>query len=553
MGEVTKKSGKANEQTVGVLVIGLYDPGMTPLLRAGLGGLAASLRARYLEQDRGANWLQADDTKVNVPIGDGVAEVESQKITLRFGPGGPKPFLQSLFEHAFRLREPHKVIDLPGTYEVTKPVRLSLLAAGHTAVTLTFLQHGKSRPKAGPARTVSIDREESLEQLLIHPVASYAHQGVWEEIAAAIPGRTLRLAGWANPGAAGRHYSYPETNLGYTPAQALCGCFALVGCLSLQGSHNSGILITLEPDHLLRFAAVRPLLAPQKLADAFVTGASDAVLTIESALRMERGSELFRHRGVGNVTGVLMRATPWDQKQKYRARMIEPLSIEDAILEQYASAAHVLPTKMRILSDVKEGKDSFFPIYSELRAFISENLATGRRWFQDFATAKTDDPKRPKFLHRYWGKDDDLGALRPEERKGLITMTTHLSAAEQSLVRSVHLALRLRYGAIAEECQGNETLRSKRFQKEYDRWRFSLAGSKTHEQVRAVLTDLWSRAGRNSELQSHWQEIIPLLRADQWQTARDLSLLALASYSRLESKPDSDLAAEPSSFLAQVS
>jgi len=52
----------------------------------------------------------------------------------------------------------------------------------------------------------------------------------------------------------------------------------------------------------------------------------------------------------------------------------------------------------------------------------------------------------------------------------------------------------------------------------------------TQEAVRAALASLWSLAGPNQELRDSWQQIVPLLRPKHWQTARDLALVALASY-----------------------
>ena len=69
-----------------------------------------------------------------------------------------------------------------------------------------------------------------------------------------------------------------------------------------------------------------------------------------------------------------------------------------------------------------------------------------------------------------------------------------------------------------------------RFQGEREHWRIAFVGAKTQDQIRAALSDLWSRAGTNAELQRGWQKVLPLLRADHWQVARDLALVALASY-----------------------
>ncbi len=47
--------------------------------------------------------------------------------------------------------------------------------------------------------------------------------------------------------------------------------------------------------------------------------------------------------------------------------------------------------------------------------------------------------------------------------------------------------------------------------------------------MRFALTDLFSRGGNISVLRDGWSVVLPVLRKD-WQLARDLGLLALASY-----------------------
>ena len=109
-------------------------------------------------------------------------------------------------------------------------------------------------------------------------------------------------------------------------------------------------------------------------------------------------------------------------------------------------------------------------------------------------------------------------------------MVDYLESAEKLLVESVHTALRQRLGAIAQDMAGNPVGMKNRFQRERDHWRLAFAGAKTQEQTRAALADLWSRAGSNRQLQQGWQEILPLLHERNWMAARDLALVALASY-----------------------
>ena len=56
--------------------------------------------------------------------------------------------------------------------------------------------------------------------------------------------------------------------------------------------------------------------------------------------------------------------------------------------------------------------------------------------------------------------------------------------------------------------------------------------AKTPDDVRKVITEMWSRAGRVPKLVESWRFVLPILCENQrWQLNRDLALLALASYS----------------------
>lgn len=110
-------------------------------------------------------------------------------------------------------------------------------------------------------------------------------------------------------------------------------------------------------------------------------------------------------------------------------------------------------------------------------------------------------------------------------------MTATLDEAERRLVTAIHTALRQRFGAIADENSGNPAAFKNRCQSERDKWRLAFSGARTHEQVRHTLADLWSRAGTIRDLQGDgWHIVQPLLRPEAWGDARDLALIALASY-----------------------
>lgn len=511
------------------LHVQLHAPGMTTLLRAGAGGLASSLRSLLLRNSPESAW------PAPVPLGPGQAWVEPSSIRLSWGGRPPEETLEFLFRECFRIREPQGLIDLPGACAPGLPPALEVAAALQDALKLTFLQHGSTTTKAGAAKSLSVTVDEQPLQLVVQGYSRFVHQDAWKEVAKALRQGSVTLAGWAYPGAAERHIGLRVTKMEYTAAEALCACFALVGALSYKVPQGrGGALVALAPSDLVRFAGIRPALTPRRLEETSVSGASDAVLGVQLALRME--TRMRQHRELDAAEAFTLRTLPWARQQKSRSGVLHAGALPEEVLDRYETAARALPNRLRVLPLQKKGKGAkeqertnFFVTTSVLRAFITENLAAGRPWYADFATATVTVDSKPRFIH-YFRAKDNLGALFSEERKGLIAMLNHLEDAEQVLVESVHVALRQRFGAIADESRSNPVAMRNRWQAERDRWRLAFAGAKTFEQVRAALADLWSRAGSNRELQSRWRDVLPLLRQEHWRAVRDLALIALASY-----------------------
>ena len=103
---------------------------------------------------------------------------------------------------------------------------------------------------------------------------------------------------------------------------------------------------------------------------------------------------------------------------------------------------------------------------------------------------------------------------------------------EGAIVRAVHEAMKRLYGRIAKDYEKNPVGRGNKWKRECERWRLLFAGAKTSDQLRKAFCDFMSRAGMNSVLQEHWSVVLPWITStEKWQLTRDLSLLALASYS----------------------
>lgn len=512
-----KKTQKArgDEQQMSPLVVSLGDPGMTAMLRAGLGGLAASLRAIAKEAD--IQW--STKQPIRVPLGEGQAVVNAQSIELSWGTS-VEAVLEALVEGAFRLTKTG-LIDLPGTYDErpSEPV----LAALQDALKVTFLQHGKSTMKReGAKRVATVEIDEEKHSFVYQPYDGYAHrEEAVGQLQAALEAGHVSLAGWAYPGAAVKHSKYGETSIEYSPSLALAAFFAPVGCVELMGPGRTGILVIPIPRELRSFARARPLMTPRRIEGVWVGGPGDAAMTTRIRLR---GAKL-ESEAVNGIETVILRAAPWDSKQKYRMATIPHGLLNESLLRCFERAMQLWPTQLIGIKSPKKGETDFFASPSLLRNFVAENIASGGRWFEGFATARPDGERA---LHQV-RSGSNKGALNTRERDGLDVMIESLEEAEKILIRSIHIAVRQRFGAIAEEAD-NPAARNKRWENERERWRLAFAQAKTHEQVRCALADLWSRAGSNAELRENWEKVLPLLRAGEWQAARDLSLIALASY-----------------------
>lgn len=551
----SKAVREAPKTGVKELRIGLYDPGMTPWLRAGLGGLAASVYAMAAAADPRAPWPRS------VALGPGRATVAEEHLELDFGDGSPAHVtetLQTLFERSFCL-DGHGLIVLPGAYGDKLRNKLEIVAELQSTLVATLLNHPSFRCQKGDTGERidrSLPEEEKKAQkaakkaaiaaskgwlafeidgqsyrVQISGLSSFVHRDAHADISAALiqEQSTLQLSSWAYPGATKRHIAFGETELEYTPAQALCACFAMVGAL-IYPTRRGGAIVVPEPVDLAAFGEFRAGLSPQTMDQLCITGLGDAVLSAESALRLRALERKIHKDYIGRVHGILIGKVAWDANRNVRVRTLSTEHFPGHLLDVYEKVCRTLPSQIkRVDKEDKNATRNYYITRSALRAFVTQNLALGQKWYKDFGTA-TDGEDKPRFLH-YYREKDNKGALYPSERKGLIEMTKYLPEEERLLVESVHTALKQRFGAIADENKGNITAMKNRFQGERDKWRLKFSGCKTPDQVRSALSDLFSRGGSNEVLRAHWKEILPLVTdPSNWQLTRDLALVALASY-----------------------
>lgn len=524
------------------LVMKLFDPGMSALHRAGLGGLACTLKA--MERQYENKLLKAD--KFPGPVIKGVYpwEVTDDSITLSFGkPENAKPYLQKLFAFAFHIRK-DGLISLPGQYQLEPAA--AVLADLQLGFVLTFLQHGRVRALAKEPTTVTYDTDGDGSPGVVveyKKCSGFKHQDGWGAFvdnAGYLVRKPIKVDGPLSPGTVVRHVAYTsDTGAEDPPERMLPLYFALVGCLSLPVNRGVAALLVPDVQSLQDFQYDRPAMTPTTATECQIANAADAGFRAQVRLRHHpRRDAEVKLKGRQVVPGcyaMTFTPTPWASQQKSRVATIQVPPGDDNLLDRYERAAQHLPPKIKTRT-VKEStgkgrskviteRQESFRTDSIVRPLIAENLALGRKWYTGFVklmtkiNPATDKPYRESLTYERGG----LHAMIVDDKMWD-------TVGERLVVQSVHEALRGRYAQIAGENKTNSVAMKNRFEGEYDRWRLAFAGSKTPDQFRKALCDLFSRAGRNAVLQKQWSDVLPMLRADNWQHARDLALLALCSY-----------------------
>lgn len=517
----------------------LFDPGMSMLHRAGLGGLACTLR--YIERAYREEQISEDEIP-GIPWNDNTPpwSIDKLEVTLNFGePEHAGEFLKRLFSLAFQIRD--SLIYLPGQY--IHPPSKEVLIDLQSGLTLTFLQHGRVRDLEKNDTILSYQVDDKDILISYRKCNKFKHQVGWKDLVdkkGCLQSKPIEVIGPLNPGAVVRHNAFPsDTKIEESVDQVLALYFAIVGCLTLPVNRGCGVLVIPDVQDLVQFAENRPYMTPLVSRECRITNAGDAVLQAQIRLKSKKVIDWYEIPACHAIT---FQPTPWASQQKSRVRaMIVPPG-EEKRLERFESALKELPP--RIVSHTKKettgkGKDKktiekteWFWVDSIIRPLIADNLARNQPFYQGFTNLMVQmDPisKKP---------------LREKihfEKKGLKAMVDKtMEGVQKAFIESVHKAMSQTYGRIKEETQGSDKkpltqATKKRWSNQYDRWRIAFSGAKTPEQIRYALCDMFSRAGGIEVLKKQWQEVLPMISDhENWQLTRDLALLALSSYTGKE-------------------
>ncbi|MEM8806795.1 MAG: type I-MYXAN CRISPR-associated Cas8a1/Cmx1 [Cyanobacteria bacterium P01_G01_bin.38] len=469
--------------------LSIFEPNSLLPHRAGIAGLALALSEINLDHSPVAWEINDDEVILSWDIldRDAVKFLLSNTYILQDG----------------YLDVPAMKLDQQGKYAFTQ------------GVTTTFLQHNQQR-KLGDTLTKSFLIEDGQPEISISykPITSCYYLGDLKEAFSPKTGAfkgAISLKGHHLPGLEECFVNgtYKETPQGYLALLFLplaCGYYELPG--------RRSALVIPEVIHLKQWLKQRLQLS-QKVAQKLSkqdekllqrsyqnyqsSGAAEAALYF---LLQERILEDALSSRVQYCEVYQLGKQAWN-KQSYPKQAVCRVNVNDGILSLYRSAYYLFPSKIR-----KKKDGGYWLATSTVLPWISQNLIQQHPWHAGF--------------FEFW-KANEL-----YERKGLIKMTQYLNDDEQILFDAVQGAFRIFLRGQNQQAQNQG--RPLDYSQVTDKVIYRLQRPSTQQEFATALVDFLSQYRSKAAKGSGPQIFQWLHREANWKQARDLSLLAVATY-----------------------
>ncbi|MEB3190868.1 MAG: type I-MYXAN CRISPR-associated Cas8a1/Cmx1 [Snowella sp.] len=377
-------------------------------------------------------------------------------------------------------------------------------------ITTTFLQHSKQRSldKNTQLKNFTIDEGQPEIQINYRPLLSCYYTSDFKEafdnkgkFKKSIPLKGHHLPGLVEDFANGAYQESPESYLSLLFLPIACQYFRLPGFLSA--------LVIPSVTHLKAWVKRRKQATGKTVQKLTPYGQFRANGAGESALRfllqekLIEDSQAFR---VNYCEVYRLGKQPWDGNQSYLKQEVYRVHVTDQVLELYQNAWQLFPSVVRTTQD-KDGERTWLAP-SKVLPWIADNLIANKRWYEGF------------FEFR---KANEI-----YERKGLNQMTHYLEPLEQTFFDavqgafSVYLSKKLGQYDRALDYQGYSRI--------VDKVIYRLQSPNNQQQFASALVNFLSQY-RSSAGKDKGPEIYQWLHRDQnWRKARDLALLAIATY-----------------------
>jgi CRISPR-associated protein Cas8a1/Csx13 len=533
----------AEERTI---VWSLTDDGMGVLERAGLAALYMSLRA-------------AEEQSVDLsPLYWSQDDLTPNSVTLRWIVTDEEAF-RKLFTWAWQVRD--GVFYFPGIHrELNQKEFAYRRVFTHNGVLRTFLQHNRVQPRANAKDTSTLVEQISEDKQIrvrflaidkdrhgIKPLKDLKllfHRGH-------LSNSPISLSGWVLPGIAPR-YSTEDAWVGPV-SRAILLMLAPISCCyqRLAGEGNNWIFVAPDVINLEEFDNLRPhiLLNPDAVD---VASLGDAGLRFAAAYagrlasrEVRASSRVIAMGNVGYYRSQSVRKAVLEVKASMRA-VNRYQHLIRAFPNHYVSIEIGSATNSNIEAPVTEEQEAsgFFSVPSG-RGRIADNLVCDQPWYKDLFVPLEWDLERlerqrksapGRSIERIWFQNLSY------QRRKLMELIQENEMWDDDFERRFAEAFWSTLASLyAQEAKAVERGGSRRIEERLDDLnediRRSLMRAKTRVLLRAFLAELFARGGRQPAVVQNRAGIWNLMDDPQhWKKARDLALLALATYQSKEKR-----------------
>ncbi len=551
----------------------LSDPGMDLLERAGLAGLYMALRAATeAGADLSPLMWHADDLKPD-------------SVTVHWT-GSAKPAFVKLMEWAWQVRD--GVLYLPGVHDAKDAALLQNRVAMHNGIMRTFLQHTNVQPKGEPVtRIITLDQNREVSVSYQPPIiraSKVKEQGgvprekmpkkllkPWKDVeelfdrTGSFRTNPVELSNWVYPGIAGRYGD--EGAWKGMPERAILLMLSPTVCffMRLQGDGGNWVFVAPDVHNLEEFDATRRRMTLNAdFVDVASLGDAGLQFLAEYASRNPRrtlgagccvvamgkvkyySSQSIR-KSVLSISPELLPVKRYRLLQREMRNIYVNLMTEapsDSTEAPKVKGRGKRPAKLKETTSDSPKAKGFIKLPAA-RGRIADNLVTGRPWYADLFIPliwDLDEVERQRkrqpgtSLERLWFQA--ICYQRSKLMKLIAEQDMWDTEAERLFVEAFWETLDSLYAqeAAATERGGSRTA-AERFEDLNDDIRRRLTQAKTRTLLRAVLADLFAKAGRQRTIRTHPAVVWRLIdHPDHWRKGRDLALLALASHRKKEDR-----------------
>lgn len=470
------------------LTLSLFDPNTLLPHRAGIAGLALALSA-FPQNDAPLQW-----------------EVTEEEVRLTWA-CSDREAVEWLAHNTYQIEDgylnvPALQLDRQGKYTFTQ------------GVTSTLLQHGQQRKLGGNTvpLTFQINEGQPEIQLNFRPVLDcYYSRDLKEAFTSKgkfkpeIPLKGHHLPGLVECFVNGPYQESPSGFLALLFLPLACGYYKLP-----EPGLRSALVIP-EVTNLKEWLRRRQNLSGRTYKNFRSSGAGESGLRFLVQEQAASDSTAFK---VDYCEVYQLGGQPWDTSQTYLKQAVYRIRATDRMLALYDSASALFQPRVR-----RTDKGETRLAISKVLPWIADNLIAGQPWYAGF------------FEFR---KANEL-----YERQGLVKMTKHLAQEEQLFFEAVRGA----FSAFLRN-QNQEATRQGRsldYQQVTDKAIYRLQRPSTQQEFATALVDFLSQF-RSKSARGQGLEIYGWLHGDDktWRKARDLALLAIATYpGKAKGEPDS--------------